>query len=82
MEIKAKTSQKERTISYRTNHTPVKVIQTKASRREVRSGRTPVNVHINGDPLLEQRVADLESATDGLIEGVDFLTLYRIKRDN
>ena len=28
------------------------------------------------------RIEELEDNTDGLIDGVDFLTLYRLKRDN
>lgn len=31
---------------------------------------------------LESRVSALEDETDGLVDGVDYLTLYRLKRDN
>lgn len=47
MEIKAATLQKDRTVTYRTNHHPVKVMKVQAQEREVRVNSTPVNVTVN-----------------------------------
>ena len=31
---------------------------------------------------IENRIAELENSNDGLIDGIDFLSHYRLKRDN
>ena len=38
------------------------------------------NVTVGSDPAIEQRISDLEQATDGLVNGSDFLSYYILSK--